>query len=164
MRAFIFGIIILLNFILQSTLFTYIEIFQVAPNTALIIVVSYAMLRGDVEGALAGFLAGLLIDIFFGRVIGLFAFFYAITGFLCGKPFKDFIRENYLLPLILIITSSLLLEAASFGALFAVRGNTEFMLYLRTRIIPLTVYNVVLGVPVYIFIYQINKLVEKRRM
>jgi rod shape-determining protein MreD len=163
LRTLIFTILILLNFTLQSTVFSYIELFSVAPNTALIIVVSYAMLRGDVEGALVGFLAGLLIDVFFGGPLGLFALMYAVTGFLCAKPFRDFIRENYLLPIVLVIAASLALESVSFGVLYALRGNAEYMYYLRTRIIPLTIYTVLLCVPIYALVYKVNKILEKRQ-
>jgi len=162
MRVAIFGGLIVLNFILQATVFSYIEILQVAPNTALLIVVSYAMLRGDVEGAIIGFCAGFLIDLIFGQVLGFYALFYALIGFLCGKPFKDFVRENYLLPIVLSIISTIALESVTFGALFALRGNAEFLLYLRTRIIPATVYTVMLSVPVYILVYRINAILEKR--
>jgi len=162
MRAVIFGAVIILNFILQSTVFSYIEVFQVAPNTALLIVVSYAMLRQDVEGAIAGFFAGILIDIMFGNILGFYALMYAVAGFLCGKPFKDFVRENYLLPIVLAIAATLALETVTFGAFFALRGNTNFMTYLQARIIPATVYTVLLSVPVYLLIYRLNKALEKR--
>ena len=162
MRGAIFIGIIILNFILQATVFSYIEIFQVAPNTALLIVVSYAMLRGDVPGALMGFLAGILIDIMFGSVIGFYALLYAVMGFLCGKPFKDFVRENYLLPIVLSIVAALALELAIYFALFVLRGDSDFALILRTRIIPATVYTAMLSVPIYILVYRLDKLLEKR--
>jgi len=164
MRAAIFVAIIILNFILQATVFSYIEIFQVAPNTALLIVVSYAMLRGDVEGALLGFLAGILIDIMFGSVIGFYALLYALIGFLSGKPFKDFVRENYLLPIALTIAAALALEIVTFIILFAFRGNADFTHNLRTRIVPATIYTAMLSVPIYILIYRVNKFIERKTL
>jgi len=162
MRVLIFGALIIFNFTLQATIFTYIEILQVAPNTALLIVVAYAMLRDDVEGAIVGFFTGLLIDIVFGQIIGFYALFYALIGFFCAKPFKDFVRENYLLPIALTIASVITLESITFGAMFALRGNAEFFYYLRTRILPATIYTVMLSVPIYMMVYRINKALEKR--
>ena len=160
-RILIFGLLLIVNFILQSTVFSYIEIWQVAPNTALLIVVSYAMLRGDIEGAIIGFAAGLILDVMFGNIIGLYALLYAITGFLCGKPFKDFVRENYLLPVVLALVASLALETTAFGVHFVLRGNPYFMKYLQERIIPATVYTVLLMFPVYYLVYRLNARLER---
>ena len=52
MRIIITTLIVVLNFILQTTLFPYLAIQGVFPNTALIIVTSYSLLRGSKEGAL----------------------------------------------------------------------------------------------------------------
>lgn len=45
MRIIITTLIVVLNFILQTTLFPYLAIQGVFPNTALIIVTSYSLLR-----------------------------------------------------------------------------------------------------------------------
>lgn len=58
MRILLTGILIFVNFILQTTLLPYISIGGLLPNTALIIVVSYALLRGSTEGAIVGFFSG----------------------------------------------------------------------------------------------------------
>lgn len=47
MRIIITTLIVVLNFILQTTLFPYLAIQGVFPNTALIIVTSYSLLRGS---------------------------------------------------------------------------------------------------------------------
>jgi len=132
------------------------------PNTALIIVVTYAMLRGDVEGALVGFCAGLLADIFFGRIIGVSALLMMFTGFFCGKPFKDFFKENYIAPIILVGIASLAYEFMFFVFNFLLLGRTNFLRYFGQIIIPTAVYNLVLCVFIYRMMYGINGLLEKR--
>jgi len=161
MRVLIIGLVAVINFVIQASLFSYIEVFGVSPNIALLIVVAYAMLRGDVEGAILGFSTGLLIDIVFGSVLGFYALIYAVTGFLCGKPFKDFVRENYLLPLVLTITAALLIESLSFGAFFALRGYTDFMSQMQERIIPVTIYTNLFTLPMYFLVYRLNAKLEK---
>jgi len=166
MRPFVVGLLLLLNMILQSTLFQHAAILGVLPNTALLIVVSYAILRGDVEGALVGFFAGLLQDIFFGRYIGFYAACGAVTGFICGKPFKDFFRENYLLPLPLVGISMLTMEIVFYVFHFLLFGQTDFWYYFRKIILPETVYTVFLSIPAYRLVYGINRRLEafnKRR-
>ena len=101
MRILLTGILIFVNFILQTTLLPYISIGGILPNTALIIVVSYALLRGSTEGAIVGFFSGLPIDIFFGTSFGYYTLLFLLAGLLIGRSQKDFYRENYLLPIII---------------------------------------------------------------
>ena len=82
MRILLTGILIFVNFILQTTLLPYISIGGILPNTALIIVVSYALLRGSTEGAIVGFFSGLPIDIFFGTSFGYYTLLFLLAGLL----------------------------------------------------------------------------------
>jgi len=150
------------NLTLQSTAFKYIEIFNIRPNTAVLIVVSYAILRGDTEGAAAGFAAGLLQDCLFGEFIGMHALLYMVIGYLCGKPFKDFFHENIFFPLILGSISILFYGLFIYLTNFMFRGKLDFFYYFGKIILPETVYTVALATPVYRFIYAVNERLEKR--
>jgi len=162
MRIAITALIIFVNFIMQSTLFTHIEFFGIRPNSALIIVVAISLLRTDVEGAIAGFFAGLLQDIVFGRVIGLNALLYMCIGAVCGKPFKSFYQENYFLPILLAAGATLFYEFAIFVASFLFRGRLDMMFYFQRIILPSIAYNAFLAFPIYRIIYSINKFLEKK--
>ncbi len=161
MRVILFGLTIVINFIIQTSFLQNIEIIGVKPNTAIIIIVSYAILRGDLEGAIFGFFVGLMQDIFFGRYIGLYALLGMLTGFVCGKPFKDFYPENYLLSFFLVAISIVSYEFIFYFVNFLFRGKVELGLYLRKVIIPEAVYTTILTVPIYPIIYFINAKVEK---
>ncbi len=160
LRFFSMFFVIIINFILQSTLFQYITIAGIKPNTAILIIVCYAILRGDVEGAIAGFFAGLLQDMFFGYNLGLFALLGALTGFVCGKPFKDFFRENYLLPVVLTVLSMLAYELMFYVTSFLLAGRTEFSYYFNRVILPETIYTTLLSLLMYRIIYGINRRLE----
>ncbi len=96
MRIIITTLIVVLNFILQTTLFPYLAIQGVFPNTALIIVTSYSLLRGSKEGALVGAGTGFLMDVFFHTYIG---FYTAPVSFdwidFRTKPTQLFPRKLY---------------------------------------------------------------------
>ena len=159
-RAITMIFVIIINFILQSTLFQYIAIAGIKPNTAILIIVSYAILRGDIEATLAGFFAGLLQDIFFGYYLGLFALLGALIGFVCGKPFKNFFPENYLLPVILTAISMLAHEFLFYVFSFLLYGRTELSYYFDRIILPGTIYTMVLSLVIYRLIYGINRRLE----
>lgn len=162
MRIAVVTLIIFVNFILQSTVLAHVEFFGIRPNTALIITVAFAMLRTDVEGALIGFFSGLLHDIVFGRVLGLNALLFMCVGAACGKPFKDFYRENYFLPIFLVAGAAAFYEFAIFTATFLFRGRLDMLYYLQRIIIPSVAYNAFLAFPLYRIIYSINKVLEDR--
>jgi len=161
-RAVVLFFTLIINLILQSTVFGYIEIIGIRPNTAILIVVSYAILRGDTEGAAAGFFAGLLQDIFFGGVIGMNALIYMLIGYACGKPFKDFFHETLFFPLLLGSLSVFLYSLVFYFLNFMLRGKLDFFYYFRKIILPETVYTVVLTTPVYRFVYAVNNRIERR--
>ena len=153
--------ILIANFSLQSTLFQYIEILGVRPNTALIIIVSYSILRGDVEGAILGFFAGLLTDVYFGPYIGAYALMYMLIGYICGKPFKNFFRENFLLPLSLVAASSLLYQFVIYIVAYLFHADLGLPYYFRTIILPGAVYTLIFTVPLYALLYGINNKLEE---
>jgi len=163
MRRFVIcACIILINHIIQSSLFQFIEINNIKPNSALIIIVSYAILRGDVEGAIFGFFAGLLQDIFFGRYIGLNALFYMHIGYFCGKPFKDFYFENYVIPLVLVLISSFAYDFLVYFTSYFFRGHLDYFFFFSRIILPGAVYNLFVCIPIYVMVYKINKRIEAK--
>lgn len=161
LRILVTSLLILTSFILQSTVFPYIEVIGVKPNTALIIIVSYGILRGDVEGAVVGFFSGLLQDIFFGDIIGLYAMLGMLTGFISGKPFKDFFRENDLLPLLVVAIAAMVYEFSIFLTTHLLLGRIDIWHYFRTIILPSAVYTAVLTIPLYRLMYFINGRLER---
>jgi len=162
MRIFVFTLIVLLNFIISTTWLQSIAILGVIPNTALIIVVCYALLRGDVEGAILGFGTGLVYDLMFGQVVGISAVLLMLTGFAAGKPFRDFFKDNYLAPLLLIAAATIAFETAFYITNFLLFGRTDFFRYFGIIILPTAAYNLVAGIFIYRIIYGINNLIEKR--
>jgi len=161
MRVFVVSAIVLLTFVLQSTVLRHIEIFGIRPNISLIIVVSFGILRFEKEGGIIGFFAGLLQDIIFGPVIGLNALLYMLIGYFSGKPFKKFYAEIFLIPIFLVGSSTLFFNIVYYILNFLFRARLDILYYFGTIILPETLYNVTVSLPVYFFIYVVNKYLEK---
>ncbi|MDL2248900.1 rod shape-determining protein MreD [Tyzzerella sp. OttesenSCG-928-J15] len=162
MRIAVTSIIVFVNFILQSTLFENFELFSIRPNTALVILICFSVLRSDGESAAIGFFTGLLQDIVFGKAIGFFALLGMIIGYVCGKPFKDFYRENYFLPLFMVVIATFFYEFSIYIFTFLFRGRLDVVYYLRRIIIPSVCYNAFITLPIYRIIYAINAKLETR--
>ena len=162
MRVLIFSIIIIFNFLLSTTWLQGIAIGGIMPNIALIILVCYALLRDDIEGAIMGFFMGLLADMLFGNIIGVSTLLMTLLGYFAAKPFREFFKENYIAPLLLVGASTLAYEFLYYVVNFLLLGRTDFWRYLVTIILPTTVYNLVLCIFIYRAIYAINNKLEDK--
>lgn len=160
MRIAITALILILNFILQTTLFPYFAIRGVFPNTALILVTSYALLRGSKEGAIAGAGTGLLMDVFFNTFIGFYTLLYLVIGLLFGRSQRNFYRENYLLPVIFCIASACIYEAVLYITGFLFKGDGNILYFLIQILVPEVVYTAVITVPFYRILFGINEWLE----
>lgn len=143
-------------------MFRYIAIFEIKPDTALVFLVGFSFLRNDVEGALMGLFAGLMRDILFGQFVGYYALMYALIGYVCGKPFKDFYRENYLFPVLLTFLSIFALEFTTYVTHFMLLGRTDTLYYTSKIILPSVAYTTACVFPLYFIVYKINKKLEER--
>jgi rod shape-determining protein MreD len=159
-RFFVFAIIILVNFTLQATLFPHIAIMSVTPDTALVFIVSYAIIRGEIEGAIFGFGAGLVQDVLGGVIIGFFALLGFLTGYLCGKPFRDFFKDNFFLPFLVVIVAAFVYQFAVYVAT-VMFSHADFWFHFRTVIFPKAIYTASFSVPVYAFVHFVNGRIER---
>jgi len=160
LRIFVVSIILLIANVLQSTLFDIIRIRGIGPNLSVIIIVSFALLRGSKEGAIIGFAAGLLADIIFGVSRGYLALIGACIGYFCGKFNKDFYSENLVLPFMLTLISTIVYGLAV-SLPFILRGKLNYIYFIKDIILPETIYTMILSIIVYQIVYVINRAIER---
>lgn len=160
-RISIIGIIIIISLILQSTLFQY---GRISPNLLLIVTVAFALIRGNVEGAIIGFFCGLILDIFFGKVIGFGALVYMYIGFLNGFVYQLFYSESLLIPTLMIIVSDFVYGIVIYTFTFLLRGDLDLNYHIFNIILPEVAYTTVFMFFCYKLILHINKwLVFKQK-
>lgn len=156
-RKLILAVLILLAFILQGTFFQALSIASIVPNLLLILTVSFGFMRGKKEGLFVGFFCGILIDIFYGNMIGFYALLYMYIGFLNGFLYKIFFDEDVKVPMVLVSVSDIFYGIVVYGLRFLLRGRLDFFSYLRHIIIPEMVYTVLITAIVYRFLYRLNR-------
>lgn len=162
MRFVVAAIVLIINIILQSTVFQYIAIMGIKPNSALIIVVSFAFMRGKLDGAVIGFMAGFLQDSFFGMFIGLNMFIYMLIGYLCGKFLSGFYKESVIIPLLITALSSFVYGFLFYTFSVLLRGYTNFLYFLSTIILPEIVYTAVFSVVLYRLLFILNNKLDEK--
>ena len=150
-------LLILICFVLQTTLLQHIKLASVAPNLLMIITVSIGYMRGRTEGLLVGFFCGLMFDMMYGSVIGLYAFIYMTVGFLTGYCQKIYFTDNVILPIGLVFCSETVYGLYYYIVEFLLRGRTNIGFFLVKVIIPEVIYTTVLAV----FLLRFLRFLEK---
>ena len=95
-------LIILIAFLLQTTVFRALELAEVVPNLLLIVTISYGYIRGRTHGMWIGLVCGLMLDMMYESVIGLCGFIFMTIGFFIGYIRKVFFTDGILLPIVLM--------------------------------------------------------------
>lgn len=161
-RGIAIALMIIICFLLQCTVFHSIAFAGIVPNLLIVLTASFGFMRGEKTGLLIGFICGLLIDIFFGDVIGLYAMVYMYIGYLNGKFSGIFYPEDIKLPMVLILVSDLFYGMICYVLLFMMRGRFHFNFYFMNVILPEIVYTILVTLLLYPIILRINNRLEDK--
>lgn len=159
-RKIVVFIIITICYLLQTTLFQTLAFASISPNLMIIIVSSFGFMRGKKEGLFIGFFCGLLLDIFSGSILGLYALLYMYIGYLNGRFRKLFYPEDIKLPMLLIAGSDLAYNLFVYFLLFLFRNRYDIQYYFLNIMIPELVYTMVITIVLYFIILRVNQRLE----
>lgn len=161
-RAFVYIVIILAAYFLQISVFGFFALADIVPNLFIIVTASIALIRGQKEGCLTGFMCGLIIDISGGYYIGINAFCFLIIGYMLGYLNQIYYEEDITLPLMLIGAADLIYGVMIYILSFLIRGRFRFFYYLERIILPELVYTVIISIIAYRLILFVCKKLDKK--
>ena len=159
-RKVITFFIILISFLLQSTLFVKLKFGAVSPNLMLVVTSSFGFMRGRNSGRAVGAISGLLVDIFWGQLLGFHTLLYTVIGYLNGSFERLFYDEDVKLPIVLISASEFLYGICIYVFVYMLQGDFAFGTYLFSIIIPELVYTILVTLILYQVILHINRKLE----
>lgn len=162
LRKFTVFILILVCFVLQSTVFRSLDFAGIVPNLLIILTSAFGFMRGENEGLVIGFVCGLLADIFYGNILGFYALILMYIGFLNGKFNRIFYPEDIKLPLGLIVISDLSYGMVCYILMFLLKGKFNFPFYFKDVILPEMVYTMLVTCILYPIVLFINEGLERR--
>lgn len=163
MRRFLVStLLIIICFVLQTTVFKELAFGGIVPNLLIVLVSSFGFMRGEKTGLIIGFFCGFLADIFFGEVLGFNAMVYMYIGYLNGKFSPIFYPEDIKLPVALILGSDLIFGFVNYVIMFLMRGRFDIKYYFMNIILPEMVYTILITLLLYPLILFINKKLEDK--
>ncbi len=154
LRNIALGCGVILLFVLQTTLLKDISFLPVTPNLLIILTSSVGFMRGRKAGLWAGFFCGLLMDIFYGELLGIYALFYMWAGYANGKLCKYFYPQDIKLPMSAIAFSDLGVNILIYFFLFLFRGRTSFLFYFINIMVPELVMTLIFMIGLYFVILK----------
>lgn len=160
LKVLFYAIFLFLLLLLQSTLLGYVSIYNVKPNLLIIFVISVALLRGDKEGAIVGFITGMLIDMASGKILGFYALLGLYLGLAVGTLNKRLYRDNFLVILFFTFVSTILYESTVHILSTFMTGNIDIVRTLPTKILPEAIYNSMVSFFIFAIVKRMNNRIE----
>ena len=154
---------IIIAYLLQSTIFPVLSIGDIVPNLLIIITVCAGYMKGKVEGLFVGLACGLLTDISYGSLLGLYGMVYMVIGYLNGYVSKFYYKEDFAIPMLLIGASNFMSGFVYYVFEFLLRGKTNVIFYIRRIIVPELVYTVAVSIILYKLINHVNVYFDRKK-
>jgi len=144
--------------ILQTVIVPRIEIQGAQPSFLLILTVITALRHGSLAGCFAGFMSGLLCDVYAPTEwLGAFSLAYCVIGFIVGQIEESFINLSLFLKIIVLILADFLKDAIYFFSIGKTSDDIPKIVYSLT--LPNAIYTVAIGT---IFFYLLSLKTEKK--
>lgn len=153
-------LLLVVCFLLQTTLFHYLHLGNVIPNLILIVTAISGFMYGRRLGMFSGVLCGALADLLYGNVIGISILIYSVIGYGNGAVNKLYFKDDYVIPIAAIAVSDLAYGILFYGCNFLLRGRLHFLYYLMNVMIPEMIYTILIGVIIFRFVRWLDEKIN----
>ncbi|HLN61283.1 MAG TPA: rod shape-determining protein MreD [Symbiobacteriaceae bacterium] len=154
MRYWVLTGVLILAFLLQSVVSSYLAIGGITPDFLLAVVVTYGLLFGWEVGLVGGVVGGLLIDLIAGRFIGLHVLSYGLVGLVAGLAEARVFKDNILLAPVGGLAGSIVSQTITVLCFWLYGLEVAPLGVLRSTILPAALYDMILTILVYGRIYR----------
>lgn len=120
------GLALAIVLLLHLTVLADIRLAGVRPDAPLLVAVVAGLVAGAERGAIIGFCAGLLADLFLPSPFGLSALVYCLVGFAIGSFQSGILRNAWWIPVVTAFAASAA-GIVLYAALGAMVGETEMV-------------------------------------
>jgi len=160
-KYIILSVLLLVSTMLQTNIVGNIEIFGVEPNLFIIMITGFALLNGPFEGAIVGFIAGLIQDVIIGNSVGGFALLGMYLGMIIGISNKRFVKDSLIIAVPFVFISTILYEAVFYIFSFYLKGDNNVLFAFRNIILPEALYNSVITLGLFPLIVYLEGLINE---
>jgi rod shape-determining protein MreD len=156
-------LLVVIAIALQTLVISRISVLGVTADLFLILTIVIAIGRGSMEGALFGFVAGLVADIAFMQPLGMRALVYVLAGYAVGMVVLRFGSVGLWVLFLMAIGASFCTQVV-FGVFQFILGpRSGFFTVLGLQILPEAILDGLIAIPVYVLLVHAGILPEPRK-
>jgi len=156
------ALLVVIAVALQVLVVSRVSVLGVTADLFLIFTVVVAISLGSMHGAVFGFLAGVVADIAFVETLGLRSLIYVLSGYFVGMIVRRFGTVN-LWGVFLIAGGASFVAQFLYGlAQYAMGPQAGFFTIVGTQILPETVLDALVTVPVYLLLVRLRVIPAPR--
>ena len=147
-------------YVLQSSILPLLAFHGVSPNLMLLLVVSFAFLRGPYYGVLMGFCVGLMQDLATGTFFGIDVFSYMLISFICGKFSGQVFKDQLFLPVFASIVAAILHYFTLAAFMFLLGYHFNLMMHAQNTLLPMMCYQFVMAYPIHKLVCWMDRYIR----
>lgn len=154
-------IVFLLIYFLQVNIFSSFTIAGIKPNLFVIYVLFIGLFANQFVGISLGVVFGIILDLLYGKAIGISAVMLCVIGYLGSYFDKNFSKENKLTIMFMVAGATLIYELGTyfFNSLI-LDFSREYLYFIKIAIIEM-IYNVLLAIILYPLIQKIGYVIDR---
>ncbi len=157
----LFFITFIIIYILQANLFPHLKIAGVMPNLFIILILWIGLFANATEAIIFGIIMGILLDLTYGKVIGITAIMLCVIGYLGAYFDKNFSKESKFKILLMVIGSTIIYELGYYILSVAIIGyDFEWLRFMRIVIFEV-IYNVLITILLYPLIQNLGYKIDR---
>jgi rod shape-determining protein MreD len=143
------GGLVLAAALVQSAVFSSLEVAGGTPDLLLVTLLGIALLRGSVTGAAAGFLGGLLLDVANMGVLGVTSLLLTGAGYWAGRYGETTGRDRVHAPFLAVVVLTVLVALAGYALRFMLGEDVSARTALFDTLLPGLGLNLIIAAPVF---------------
>lgn len=143
------ALLVVLAALLQATVFSSLTLAQGTPDVLLLVLLGVALMRGAVAGSIAGFGAGLLLDVLQLGTTGLLALLLALAGYWAGRYGETTGRDRAHAPLVSVFAITVLVALGGYALHFVLGDPVDARRVLADTLLPGLGLNLLLAAPAF---------------
>jgi rod shape-determining protein MreD len=149
--------------IVQVSILTQVHVFGGMPDLLLVTLVSVALLRGAVVGAIGGFFGGLIVDTASFGQLGLTSLMLTLAGYWIGRYGETTGRDRAHAPFLSVLVVTVLYSLGLLVVHF-VLGERAPAVPVLEGLVPSVVMNLILTAPVYALVRRLLRPVDRSEL
>lgn len=143
-------VLMLLAVVLQTTIAPYVTVLGARPDAALIVIITLAMMRGPVWGAVSGFAMGFLLDVALVQTMGISSFLYTLAGYFSGIYSEGVDPDSWLPPMVTVFLATFVVQLLNAMIMFLLGVEASVNFVMLRVVLPSAVINALLAMPIFV--------------